>query len=205
MRRVGIISYGAGNLASVSAAFVRVSAETVVIDSPSNLRTVTHIVLPGVGAYRTAMEILHETKLDIEIKRQSDRGIPILGLCLGMHLLTESGNEFGTTTGLGLIKGRAERFQQSGNIKIPHIGWNTVETKIDATLFEDIESSSCFYFNNSYCCTGIAESNIAATFNYGGSNVAAIENGNIFGVQFHPEKSQAPGLRILSRFLSAKD
>jgi glutamine amidotransferase len=158
-------------------------------------------VLPGVGAFGNFMSGLRERGLEDAIKDAAKRGIPLLGICVGMQALFEIGEEMGTHAGLGLLMGKVVRFAESLSVKIPHTGWNQVEVKKEAQLFNEIKAGAYVYFNHSYYCQAWNSSDIIATTDYGLTFACAVQRENIFGVQFHPEKSQMVGLRILKNFL----
>lgn len=204
MSSVAIIDYGVCNLDSISRAIVECGGRPFITDRPSDLSEADRIILPGVGAFAVAMKNLQSRGMDTAICELLDRKpVPFLGICLGMQLMADSSTEGGHTVGLGLISADVLRLQpkESGD-RIPHIGWNEVEYCQDNDpLFDGIPSKSDFYFVHSYhfCCGG--ENRVAQT-PYCGGFASAVRKENIFGVQFHPEKSQRVGLRMLGNFLS---
>jgi glutamine amidotransferase len=161
------------------------------------------IILPGVGAFGDFMSGLRARGLGSVVKEVAKRGIPLLGICVGMQALFEVGEEMGEHKGLGLLAGRVVRFADSLAVKIPHTGWNQVDARKNALLFAQVNVGAYVYFNHAYYCQPRESSDILATTEYGLTYACAVQRGNIFGVQFHPEKSQAVGLRILKNFLEA--
>lgn len=194
-----VIDYGMGNLKSVLNAFSRLNADIVISSDPDVVRDAPVIVLPGVGAFGICMENLGERGLAAAIKDHIRDGKRYLGICLGMQILFESGEEAPETPGLGIIKGTVPRF--TGSMKVPHMGWNSVTLKKDSPLFNGIQTGDFFYFVHSYYCAPSDPGVIATTTDYGGPFVSSVETANIFACQFHPEKSQAVGLKLLQNFL----
>jgi glutamine amidotransferase len=160
-------------------------------------------VLPGVGAFGDFMSGLKEKDLDDAVRESAQRGTPLLGICVGMQALFEVGEEMGDHEGLGLLRGTVVKFSDSLSIKIPHTGWNQVEIRNPALLFERIENGSYVYFNHSYYCQANDPADVIAETGYGIRYACAVRRDNIYGVQFHPEKSQAVGLRLLQNFVEA--
>jgi glutamine amidotransferase len=200
---ITIVNYKLGNLFSVAKAFESFGGEVRISSEPSDLRAATHIVLPGVGAFPHGMDNLREAGL-IEVLNEEviEKKKPFLGICLGLQLLAEKGYENGESAGLGWVKGIVKRLEvESAGLKVPHIGWNNLEVKKDSRLFAGVKPTADFYFVHSYALHPEEESDIAATTEYGTKIVAAIERGNIYAVQFHPEKSQEAGLKLLENFL----
>ncbi len=196
---IAIIDYGVGNLRSVEKAFEFLGFEAQVTDSADVLNDASHIVLPGVGAIADAMARLRERGLVQEILRQAESGKPFLGICLGMQLLLDASYENGRHECLGIIHGEVRPFELDDDLKIPHMGWNDIKFG-GSPLFSGIAPPACMYFVHSYHAAGVAEENILATCEYGYEFVCGIKKGNIFGLQFHPEKSGAQGLNILKNF-----
>ncbi len=196
-----VVDYKLGNLFSVAKALEYVGAPVRVSADPADLRAATHIVLPGVGAFPQGMHNLERTGL-LEILREEVLGKkkPFLGICLGMQLLADKGYEHEECAGLGWIGGEVRKLE-TGGLKVPHVGWNDVTAKEGSKLFEGIKQGSDFYFVHSYTLACIDASAVAATADYGGAVTAAVEQGNIHAVQFHPEKSQEAGLKLLENFL----
>ncbi len=195
---MAIIDYGMGNLRSVQKGFERVGFKAIVTDDPRKVREADAIVLPGVGAFGAAMERLRRSGLAEEIVQAIKDGKPYLGICLGLQLLLSESEEGGRFKGLGLIKGRVVRFQT--DVKVPHMGWNQVRIVRPNPLLKDIPDNSYFYFVHSYYVVPEDKSLIAGTTEYGVEFTSMVWHDNLFAVQFHPEKSQRLGLRILKNF-----
>lgn len=197
---IAVIDYGLGNLHSVRKALEYVGARVRVVRDVVELSGAQKIVLPGVGAFKEGIEGLQRKGFISPLMAAARGGVPVLGICLGMQLLFESSEEAGHHVGLGLLPGRVRLLQQPG-IKVPHIGWNQIETVGKNPLFEGINKGTYFYFNHSYYCQPThAEAALAMT-QYGGAFVSAVAQGCVYGVQFHPEKSQAAGLKVLKNFV----
>ena len=188
-----------GNLKSVLNAFSRLNADIVISSDPDVVRNAPVIVLPGVGAFGRCMENLEKRGLTAAIKGHIRDGKRYLGICLGMQILFESGDETPGTPGLGIIKGTVPRF--TGSMKVPHMGWNSVTLTKDSPMFNGIQTGDYFYFVHSYYCAPSDPGVIATTTDYGDPFVSSVETANIFACQFHPEKSQALGLKLLRNFL----
>ena len=198
MVQVAIIDYGVGNLRSVEKAFAATGCEAVVSGDEKVLRNAARLVLPGVGAFGACMKALSERGLDELVRERAREGTPLLGVCVGMQLLFETSDEFGSRTGLALLRGCVRRF--SDELVVPHVGWNQVEQSETSSLFEGVASGSFFYFVHSYYCEPLNKSVIAGETEYGINYASVVTHDNICGVQFHPEKSQASGLRLLKNF-----
>lgn len=202
---IGIIDYGMGNLYSVSKALERMDAPHMISSEQEVLAKSDSLILPGVGSFRDAMAILKETKLDVFIQQEVARGKSLLGICLGMQLLYGESEENGVTEGLDLLEGRVVRFsgmtEKGGSYKVPHMGWNKLnfhrESPLLAGLAEDF-----VYFVHSYYVTGFASDELLASSSYDVQVPAVVGKGNVFGTQFHPEKSSSAGLAILKNFVS---
>ncbi len=203
MKDIVLIDAGTGNLRSVQKALESVGAKVERTDDPQKVLSAKKVVLPGVGAFGDFMSGLKARRLNIAIKDVAQRNIPLLGICVGMQALFEIGEEMGDHEGLGLLKGTVVKFAESLSVKIPHTGWNQVRVKKDALLFDQVNDGAYVYFNHSYYCQPWNSSDVLATTDYGINYACAVQRQNIFGVQFHPEKSQAVGLRILKNFLEA--
>jgi glutamine amidotransferase len=192
-----IIDYGVGNLFSLKSSFAAIGAEAVVTSDPAVIAASERIILPGVGAFPDAAEKLHRTGLTECIRRQSEKK-PILGICLGMQLLFEKGYEVRETPGLGFVPGTVERIET--DLKLPHIGWNSLSFPNPSPLFAGIDEGSYVYFVHSFCGRAAEEKYVIAATDYGARVTAAVQNGNVYGTQFHPEKSGEVGLQILRNF-----
>jgi len=204
MNDVVLIDAGTGNLRSVQKALEAVGANVLRTDDPKKVVSGGRIVLPGVGAFGDFMSGLRARGLEEAVNDTVQRGIPLLGICVGMQALFEVGEEMGEHKGMGLLQGKVVKFADSLSVKIPHTGWNQLEAKNDARLFDQVNDGAYVYFNHSYYCQPQNSSDILATTDYGINYACAVQCENIFGVQFHPEKSQAVGLKILKNFLEAK-
>lgn len=198
MSRVAIIDYGVGNLRSVEKAFAATDCEAIVSGDEEHLRAAEKLVLPGVGAFGACMRALRERGFDELVRERVQEGTPLLGVCVGMQLLFDESEEFGATPGLGLLRGRVRRF--SDDLVVPHIGWNRIEQIRENTLFDGVTNRSFFYFVHSYYCEPSDQSVVAGETEYGLNYASVVAKDNICGVQFHPEKSQDAGLRLLNNF-----
>ena len=197
---IAIIDYGMGNLRSVQKAMERAGAQAKITQKAEDIAKAAKIILPGVGAMRPAMEKLDALGLIPAVNKAIGPGKPCLGICLGLQLLFEKSNEGGDVNGLGILKGKVERFS-SAKQKVPHMGWNQLKLrKPENRLFKGIAPLSYAYFCHSYFVNPQDARMVAATTDYGAEFVSAIAVDNIYGVQFHPEKSQAVGLKILGNF-----
>ena len=198
---IAIVDYGVGNLFSLKCSLQAIGAEVTVTGDAQQLKKADKLILPGVGAFEDAAKKLRDTGLDTVIKEEAARGKPILGICLGMQLLFEKSYEYGEHPGLGLIPGSVvpmEGFLPK-ELKIPHIGWNALRMKKSSPLFRYIGEGDCVYFVHSYFAAHCEDFVIADT-EYGQWLTAAVQRENVFGCQFHPEKSGTVGLNILSAF-----
>ena len=198
---IAIIDYGVGNLFSLESSFAAIGADVTVTSDPEVIKSADRIILPGVGAFGDAAEKLRNSGLCEVIKSETAAGKPLMGICLGMQLLFERSFEYGSHEGLGLIKGSIKPLAEvvDKDLKIPHIGWNALKIHRDSPIFKYIKNGDCVYFVHSYYATDCEESLIADT-EYSVPVTAAVQNGNIFGCQFHPEKSGEVGLSILKAF-----
>lgn len=203
MGNTAIIDYGMCNLDSVARAVEECGGKSLITPDPRDLARVSHIILPGVGAFAKAMDRLRELGLDSVIRQQAlVERIPFLGICLGMQLMATRGFEGRESAGLGLIPGDVRRLQStSSSERVPHIGWNEVQAVNECPLLVGIPSGSDFYFVHSYH-VDCDPSSVAACTPYAGSFVSVTQRGNVFGTQFHPEKSQRRGFQLLRNFLS---
>lgn len=198
---IAIVDYGMGNLRSVQKAFEYLGYDAAITDQGKALENASHIVLPGVGAFRDAIAALKAKDLDGMIKKEVAEGKPFLGICLGMQMLFDRSLEDGEYEGLGLIGGEVVRFDT--DLKIPHIGWNTLYYNKRTALFDGIDDNY-FYFVHSYHATKVANEDVETTCVYGYEFVASVNRDNIWGVQFHPEKSGDTGLKVLKNFGAIK-
>jgi len=203
MRMMVIVDYGMGNLKSVQNAFAKVGYKTVITDNPNLIKEADAIVLPGVGAFRDAIKYLKDKKIDKELVEAIRMGKPFLGICLGMQLLFSFSEEGGLFAGLNILQGGVKRFPVS--VKCPHLGWNKIKFTHNFNrnmnpIFKDILDESYFYFVHSYYCKLDNPQVMCATTNHGLAFPSSIWKGNLFGVQFHPEKSSKQGLKILKNF-----
>ena len=198
MTRIAILDYGMGNLRSVEKALEHVGATAIVSADAAVVREADGVVLPGVGAFPRAMERIGETELDELIAERREAGVPILGICLGLQLLFESSTELGGARGLGLLEGEVTGIE-AGGLKVPHIGWSPVRWERESRLTAGIDSETPFYFVHSFAPRpGPGE--LLGSAAHGERFACAAERDNVFGVQFHPEKSSAAGLRLLANF-----
>lgn len=204
MKKVILIDAGTGNLRSVQKALESIGADVVRTDDPKIVAQGKRVILPGVGAFGDFMAGLRARGLEPVIQDVAARGIRLLGICVGMQALFDVGEEMGEHKGLCLLQGKVVRFAESLSVKIPHTGWNQVEVQKEALLFSGVQDGAYVYFNHSYYCQPWNLSNVIAVTDYGLQFACGVQKGNIFGVQFHPEKSQTVGLQILKNFLEAQ-
>lgn len=202
MADVAIIDYGVGNLRSVEKAFAAMGCNAVVTSDESLIRRADRLVLPGVGAFAACMRELSARGFDQIVRERVKEGTPLLGVCVGMQMLFEESEEFGKTFGLGLLKGRVRRFPAKlpGNLVVPQVGWNQVRQRGNHPLLGGIEDNTFFYFVHSYFCEVDDPAVPIGETSYGAPYPSVVAQGNVCGVQFHPEKSQAAGLRLLANF-----
>lgn len=201
MTCVAVIDCGISNVGSVRNAFEFLGVQTRTVAVPEDLAACSHMVLPGDGSFPTGMQRLRQAGLDQAISEAIHRGMPLLGICLGMQLLAEEGEEFEPTRGLGLTGGRVVRIEPSDPaLPVPQIGWNDVTFYRSTRLVAGLGEGTSFYFMQSYAFADPSASAVVGVCDYGGPVVAVIEQGHVFGVQFHPEKSQRAGLTILKNF-----
>ncbi len=198
MTRICVLDYGMGNLRSVEKALEHVGAAATITHDAAEARAADGLILPGVGAFPRAMERVRERGLDELIAERSEAGAPILGICLGLQLLFDSTTELGGAGGLGLLDGGVAELE-AGGLKVPHIGWSPVRWERQSRLAEGIASETPFYFVHSFAPRPTA-AELLGSAAYGARFACAAERGNVFGVQFHPEKSSAAGLRLLANF-----
>jgi len=194
---VTIIDYGMANLGSVRKAFERVGAETRISDRPEDLKDSSHVVLPGVGAFKDAMKNIRSAGFDTAIHEAIDNGAAFLGICLGLQVLFSESTEGGTNTGLGLFEGKVKRFTEG---LVPQIGWNQAHIKREDPLFKGIPDGSYFYFVHSFYVDPVNRNEIVAETDYHIDYASVCGRDRVWGIQFHPEKSQQKGLQILENF-----
>lgn len=198
---IAIIDYDAGNLRSVEKALLALGEQPVITREPATLLAADKVILPGVGAFADAMGRLRQYELITVIKQIVEQGTPFLGICLGLQLLFERSAEGVGIEGLGILSGEILRIPDMPGLKIPHMGWNSLAINPQSRLFKNIENGTYVYFVHSYYLKAAQEAIVAASAEYGVHIHAAVEHGNIFGCQFHPEKSSKAGLRILKNFI----
>jgi len=201
---INVIDHGTGNIASVSNLLERINAQHIFTSDPESLEEASHIIIPGVGYFVSAIKKLKEQDLDKAIINAARRGVPILGICLGMQILYEYSEE-GMIKGLGLLKGRVVKKIPSNidNFKVPNVGWISVERKKPSSLFQNISNHDLiFYFANSYAVISDNQSFVTSTYNFDNDYVASSEKENIYGTQFHPEKSGDVGVKLMQNFLN---
>jgi glutamine amidotransferase len=201
---IAVVDFGAGNLRSVAKALERSQLETRVVSDPAAVRRADAVVLPGVGAFADAVSNLRAKGLDDAVRESIASGRPYLGLCLGLQVLFEESDEHGPNRGLGLLRGRVDRFAERDAdgrpLRVPHIGWNGVRFRGSHPMLERLPSEDCYYFVHSYKAAP-AEAEVAVgVTDYGGEFAAAVARDNVFAVQFHPEKSQGAGRKLLDAF-----
>lgn len=200
VNRVAIIDYGMGNVLSVQKALNALDVSSIITSDAREIAGCSHIILPGVGSFKQAMENLNAKNLVPVLKKEvRENKKPFLGICLGMQLLAEKGMENGETDGLGFIEGNVQAIPDN-NLPTTHIGWNNITVK-NSTYFSNVQDNN-FYFVHSYCLNVKNESDVAATVEYGCKLTAAVQKDNVFGTQFHPEKSQLEGLEVLKNFFT---
>lgn len=197
---IAIADYGIGNLRSVQKAFNKLGYDAIITGDKALIESASHVILPGVGAFADAINLLKTTGLDKVIIAEANKGKPILGICLGMQLLFESSSESGVHEGLGLIKGKITRFDI--DLKVPQVGWNAVKVAKPSKILRNVDGEY-FYFVHSFCAADINDETCGIT-DYSVEFTSAVEKNNIFGVQFHPEKSGESGLKILKNFAEIK-
>ncbi len=196
---IAIVDYGIGNLGSVTKGFRHVGAETVLTGEPALLRSAEALVLPGDGAFAAAMEELRQRSLVEVLLEAVHSGTPLLGICIGMQLLFEESEEHGRHPGLGVLPGRVRRFDDA--LVVPHMGWNRLDVRRAHKLFGGLPEQAYVYFVHSYFCEPARAEDVLATAEYGGDFAAIVGRDNVLGVQFHPEKSQEVGLKMVKNFV----
>ena len=198
MAHIAIIDYGLGNLRSVEKAFTHVGVQAFVSSDETLLWEADALVLPGVGAFGACMKALAARGFDKLVRERARLGTPMLGLCVGMQMLFEESDEFGKNEGLGLLVGGVRRFSE--DLILPQVGWNQVQQRRVHPLFEGIEDNTFFYFVHSYYCEPKDTENVIGVTEYGTTYASVVAQNHVCGAQFHPEKSQTAGLRLLSNF-----
>lgn len=201
---VAIIDYNAGNLKSVEKALSAVGQESVITRDFHQILSADHVILPGVGAFGEAMEQIRKYELDKVVREVVDKNIPFLGICLGLQLLFEGSDESQGVEGLNILDGQILRIPEKTGLKIPHIGWNSLELQNEGRLFVGMNQNPYVYFVHSYYLKAQDESIVKATCDYSACIHASVEKDNIFACQFHPEKSSEVGLQILKNFTQIK-
>ncbi len=199
---IGVVDTGIGNIPSVCSALKKLNQDFILCSNKNDLDRVEKIILPGVGSFKTFFENIHRKKILNEISNRVKNGMPILGICLGFHALFESSNEFGNFEGFNFIDGKVRNIKNLNILeRVPHVGWNNCKIIKNSKIFNNIPNNTNFYFTHSYTPIGVQEKSIIGTVDYGKEIIVAVQNQNIFGVQFHPEKSQKQGLRLMQNFI----
>lgn len=201
-KEVTLVDAGTGNLRSVHKALESLGAKVYLTGDPAVVQRGSRVVLPGVGAFGDFMLGLREGGLEDAIQVVREKDIPLLGICVGMQALFEVGEELGEHRGLGMLRGRVVSFPEMPGLKVPHTGWNQILPKMDSPLLRGIRPGDYAYFNHAFYCAPLDQQDVLASTDYGLSFSSVIQQDHLFGVQFHPEKSQRIGLIILSNFLS---
>lgn len=195
---IGIIDYGASNIKSLQFAFDKLGLKTCVTSDEQTISACDALILPGVGAFNDAMKALEANGLADVLKQEAVAGKPILGICLGMQLLYDQSFEDGTWNGLGLLSGQIERI--ASTVKVPHMGWNTLTHHLDSPIIKSINEQSYVYFVHSYYVTQLKQTSLVSSCLYGDTVPAIVQQDNVIGMQFHPEKSGQTGLQLLKNF-----
>jgi len=202
--RTAVVDYGAGNLRSVAKALLRSGLDVEITQEPAVVRRAAAVVLPGVGAFKDAVQNLRGKGLDAAIRAAIESGRPYLGLCLGLQVLFDESDEHGATPGFGLLRGRVERFPErdaaGAGLRVPHIGWNEVSFSGDHPMCAGLPARDFFYFVHAFRAVPKDARDVVGRADYGGPFAAAVARDNVFAVQFHPEKSQSAGKRLLDAF-----
>ena len=199
---IAILDYDAGNIKSVEKAMQLLGQEVIITRDRDKILSAGKVILPGVGAFGDAMKKLRQYGLCEVIREVADRGTPFLGICLGLQLLFERSDESPGVEGLGILKGEILRIPESPGLKIPHMGWNSLEFKSSGRLFQDLPEDPYVYFVHSYYLKAADEGIVTAATEYGTQIHASVEQGNVFACQFHPEKSSDAGIQILKNFVA---
>ncbi len=198
--KVCILDYGSGNVTSVKNSLDRLDIESLISSSNADIVDASHLILPGVGAFKASMEKINQNLPISLLKTQVAEGKPLLGICVGMQVFAENGFEFEVSPGLGLIQG-SEVIEIGNQVSKPHVGWNSINIQNDHFILRDIDDGSDFYFVHSYHISRIEKTNLIASCDYGVKFPAVIAKDNLIGVQFHPEKSQQNGDKLLRNFV----
>ena len=206
---ITMIDYGASNIRSAQKAFEHIGADVVLTEDPEVVRKADKLVLPGVGAFGSGMAGLHDRNLPAAIRESVQRGVPFLGICVGMQLMFDTGYEMGTHQGLGIMPGKVIRFPNNLQppapspqpLKVPHMGWNQLEPAWESPLIADTQKGDYAYFVHSYYCDPTDATAVLAWTDYGFPFASIVAKDNVYGLQFHPEKSQSVGLHILQNFV----
>jgi imidazole glycerol phosphate synthase glutamine amidotransferase subunit len=199
---IGVLVLPSSNLKSIMNALNRIEANFILVSEPEQLVVVNKLIIPGVGSYANTMKFLHEKNLVDSILSFASMGNPLLGICLGMQIMMSWGEEGGKVAGLSLISGEVKAFETNNpKFRVPHVGWNNLMINRDSVLFNDIPSSTDFYFTHSYYVEPALDDAVLATTNHGNSFSSVINKKNIYGVQFHPEKSGKHGIQLLRNFV----
>lgn len=200
-----VVDYGMGNLASVKRAFEECGASVVISDDPKAVDHASKIVLPGVGSFALAMKNIQEMGWQDSLNRAVKMGTPLLGICLGMQLLADEGEEHGQTSGLGFVPGKVRHFQSrkiESHLRVPHVGWNEISDKKDDPILAQIDNGTDFYFVHSYFFSPVEQKNAVAMTPYGDKFASIIRKDKVWGTQFHPEKSSLAGFQLIKNFLA---
>ena len=199
---IGVIDYGAGNLRSVCNSLKKLSVNSTLIRSPEDIKDISSIIFPGVGSFGDSSEQLKKQRLFDPIKSWLKEDRPFLGICIGFQMLFEKSDESPNSDGFGIIPGKVVRFPEENLLKIPHMGWNEVKFENSSDpIWQGIKTSTYFYFVHSYYPEPLESNSVSSITSYGLEFASSVRSGNIFGTQFHPEKSQAAGLKLISNFL----
>lgn len=199
--RVCILDYGSGNVRSVSNSLSHMGVEWSISNQTRDIETSTHLILPGVGAFGSAMrKIREQLPIGLIEKKVSQDRLPLLGICVGMQVLADVGHEFGSHSGLGWIPGEVDKINSKGKL-LPHIGWNEIDHQTQCPLLDGIDTKTDFYFVHSFAFRLLDMTLVKATVEYGTHFTAVVQKDNLFGVQFHPEKSQLAGMKVFENFL----
>jgi glutamine amidotransferase len=197
---LAVVDCGISNIRSVLNALDAIDAPARVVEQPSEIRNAAGVILPGVGAFGDGIRSLDERGFHEEIQIYVDSGRPLFGICLGMQLLASESSEYGDHAGLGLIPGVVRRIEAGPGLRVPHVGWNVLDVRRESPLFADLSDEPSFYFVHSYHLVPEDDTVVTATTEYGTPLTACVQRDNVYGAQFHPEKSQADGLKMLRNF-----